>query len=280
MSRATLDEEQIQDPRWADWTEVDKAGSHPTSVLLLGGLSTSAYIWWRVGAALDAMDRTWNASSLFGHTGFACHLPASSAGKWIDEAEARLLRLYEQTRSPMVLGGFSAGSLVSSVLAARHPEKVLALALVGFCPRLRSRAKQSFVTSVGLAERWVPGARRQLQRHWIASGSKRISPLETDEYRSQPRMHQVPLTAIAALGQLQSRATSALKRTSHPIFLYHGGHDERMSAESAARWADWLTRRGHETKLRIFERSPHSVLLCGEADECAASIVEDIRGLS
>lgn len=279
MSQVILGKGLIQDPRWAEWTEVERLGSLRTPVLLLGGLAVSAFNWRRVSEALAAEDRSVIAASLHGFTGYATDMTECSAARWIGEAEARLIRLFELHGAPVILGGFSAGSLIAPILAARHPSKVRALSLVGFCPRLRSAWKQAFVTSMALLDRHAPHSRHRLACRSIASASRRASPFETDEYRAQPRMPRVPLTAIAALGQLQLGLPQAIGQTDHPVYLYHGRYDDRTSLSTVEQWVRRLTMLGHPTFLRTFDRSPHSVLLCGDADRCAASIVADIRAI-
>ncbi len=257
---------------WAENRTITVGQPGGAPVLLLSGLNVSAFVFRPVLERCSTRPFRAVAQSLAGHTGDFEELSTTSTKRMLDEARETLRSMAACGRK-VILGGFSAGSLVAALLARECPELVEALLLVGFSPRLKNLKKQAFVLGTAVAATFPP-ARPVLARFSVSSPSSSSGEMDTELQQLQPRFPRCPLTTLAAFAGLQNRLRGRLKEVVCPIHFFHGQHDDRTSITLIRKLARELGERSaRRATLVEFAGSPHSVPLGPEADLFADSFV-------
>jgi pimeloyl-ACP methyl ester carboxylesterase len=106
-----------------------EAGEGPVTILCLHGIGANSMGWRFSLAGLSDRARViaWNAPGYFLSDNFGAEAPTAEA--YADVAVALLDAL--GVRGPVCVAGSSFGSMLAACLAARHPERVAKLALMG-----------------------------------------------------------------------------------------------------------------------------------------------------
>ncbi len=171
---------------------VDYRGTGPT-ILLVHGLGGSVANWDAVGGPLARHGRT-----------IAVDLPgyglSPPAGDWkISTMVDALRRFIEAGGSPVALVGNSMGGLVSTMLAADHPQLVSSLLLVSpaMPPRLPD-PRIHWPTARRLAIQAAPGLGKAVSRYyWTRYSPAKLVSLSLESITHKPG--RVPMSVVEAL---------------------------------------------------------------------------------
>lgn len=166
---------------------------------------------------------------------------------------------------PVALVGWSMGGMVALALAARHPDKVARLALVGASPAFVQRPDWPH----GLAPEVLDGFAQSLSEDYRATLLRFLSLQARggDQAREViarlrasllQRAEPAPATLAAGLELLrQVDLRGAVQRVACPTLVLHGAHDTLCPAEAGR----WLAQGIPGARLALHERAAHAPFL-------------------
>jgi carboxylesterase len=205
-------------------------------VLLIHGLCGSPSEIRFVSNGLTRNGYTVLCPQLAGHGGSEADLMATTWHDWYASAEKGLEEL-SATCETVIVGGLSTGAVLSLMLAARHPEKVHAVAL--YSPTLWLSGRQI---------PWYLPIFRMLDNKWFANlfrfpvpihvgiKDKRIrefikSALASDGGNTLP---STPGGAVLERRRLAKAVTRYLGAISQPVLILHAREDDYAGLDNAA----------------------------------------------
>ena len=220
------------------WTA---AGTNGAGVLLLHGFSGDPREMLPLGEGLAAAGFGVHIPVLPGHGGVPHDLADYGWRDWLAAARAAFQEL-RNTQSRVIVGGFSMGGALASLLAVESPpEALLLLAMPTF---LRPRWVMPLLPALRHAMPWFrplaradfsdPGVRGQIQQF--------DAEIDLDDPAVQAalrRQIRLPLSALNELAGLLRAARRRLHHIAAPALVMHGSADETAPLESA----DELVRR-------------------------------------
>lgn len=244
-------------------------------LVLLHGWGLTPAVWQALLPGLPAHVRT-HCPALPGHAG----APAPAHTTLADWSDALLARLPDVA----VLCGWSLGALLALDIAARHPERVARMILIGATPRFVSLAGDEEPWPHGLDDAVAkdfthrfaldPGAARQRFVALQAVGDARrraVSAALTTALDRAAHDVKAPEDGLRVLTTADLR--TSVGRIPHPALLLHGDGDALMPVAAAG----WLASRLPSARLTRFADCGHAPFVSRPA-ECAALIGEFALG--
>ncbi|MFH1810852.1 MAG: alpha/beta fold hydrolase [Pseudomonadota bacterium] len=237
-------------------------GTGSPTVVLFHGFTGSPYEVRPLGLALAAGG--WRAIGpvLAGHGARPEDLAAASADQVLDGAR----RVLDTITGPLVLVGFSMGSLVAGLLAEEQAVRVRALVLLSPAARLAPWGEAGLVAVRAGLWRALPMLPK------VAKGGDCGDP---EGRRRNPCYGVHPTRGLLALDQLARRFRRAQGRVRMPTLVMHGARDRTIPARVGARVASALGARVVERYL--LPRSRHLILLDVERDLAVAQVLDFLR---
>lgn len=261
----------VTQSRWSDldgrthWLDVGGPADAPP-IVAVHGLGGSHTNWLAVAPDL-ATDHRVYALDLAGHG----HTPAEERGTDVVANERLLHRfIVEVVGQPVTLLGNSMGGMVSLLQAARHPDTVRQLVLIGPALPIAGRWVPEPLVAAGVTITGIP----RLGASILASRRSRLSPeRQIAEMLDLCTVHpeRVPDDVVAQMVEMartradyvgtelameqaaRSTVTSMLRRRAYdemldhvraPVLILHGERDRLVSVSSSRRVAaahpDWV----------------------------------------
>jgi len=202
------------------------------------------------------------APILSGHGTTAKDLQSRRFEDWTASARAELERAAE--RGPVVLCGFSMGSLVALHLAADRATRgsIAGLVLLGCALRLSGPLRTAFALAervkLTLPDAYVPKPFGPDVRDKSAKG--RITHYDRHPVRAAMEVYRAGQSLAERLGDVTC-----------PTLVLHGALDRVCSVEGAREVAERLGSR--DVRLRVLERSAHVVAMDCDRDEVAEEVL-------
>jgi carboxylesterase len=220
-------------------SEIEVSGSGPR-VLALHGFGGTPF---EVEAVLDsarALGLGGLAPLLPGHGTHAKSLASTRFPDWATAAE----RALERVGPEVILAGFSLGSLLALHLAAKRPEAVKALILLGNATWLTAPFPR---WALVLAERLhLPDFLMPKKGSDIGDDASRLSHVSYDAH---------PVHAAIEVRRTGERIRDELGRVRCPTLILHGARDRTCPVSNAWRVAERLG--SDDCRVVIFPRSRH-----------------------
>jgi pimeloyl-[acyl-carrier protein] methyl ester esterase len=196
-------------------------------------------------------------------------------------AETLADALAERIAAPVDLVGWSMGGMVALALAARHPDKVARLALVGTSPRFAVGADwprgmapdvlAEFARSLAADYRATLSRFLSLQARG-GDAAREVIGLLRERMRAQPEPN--PETLAAGLELLRAvDLRDQVERVVCPTLVVHGAHDSLCPAAAGA----WLAEHLQNGRLALHEHASHAPFL-SHPDWFAATLKEFPQG--
>jgi len=186
------------------------------------------------------------------------------------------------TSAPAILVGWSLGGLVALAWAARRPDTVRGLVLVGATPAFVRRDDWPH----GMATELFDEFARALAQDWRAT-LQRFLALQArggeaarrviERLRAELFAHGEPVPETLAAGLELLRNTDLRPRLPAvrcPTLIVHGGHDTLCPPAAA----EWLAANLAHARLALLPRAAHAPFL-SHPDEFVARLTEFIDGL-
>lgn len=208
-------------------TDPFRFGAEGQRCLLLHGFTGSPWDLRPLADALAERGFCGEVPLLPGHGTTPDAMGRVGAKEWFEASESALLASTRGTQEPLCLAGFSMGALLAILLAARHPDRVRALALLAPAAKL-----------LGVA----PKVARALWRLPLPLGPERLLPvqrkgppdLEDPTVRAaSPSPDSFPTRALRELFDLQDQANAAAAHTRAPALLVLAAHDHVVDPGAA-----------------------------------------------
>ncbi len=198
------------------------------------------------------------APLLSGHGTTAADLQSRRFEDWVGSARAELSLAAE--RGPVVLCGFSMGSLVALHLAAEAP--IAGLVLLGCALRLSGPLRAAFAIAeragFELPDAYVPKPFGPDVRDRKARDL--VTQYDRHPVRAAMEVYRAGRALEARLGEITC-----------PALLLHGAHDRVCSVEGARLVASKLGSR--DVRLRVLPRSAHVIAIDYDRDEVAREVL-------
>jgi 3-oxoadipate enol-lactonase len=158
---------------------------------------------------------------------------------------------------PADLCGNGLGGFVALTLAARHPERVGRLVLVGSAIRFPDAGRATFrgmadkADAEGMDPLTEPAMLRMFTADWIAAHPERVEPLRAVFRAIDPAVFAAACRALAELD-----LSETLERIPHPVLVVVGEHDAATGASLGAELAAALSS-GEVAVLPCAGHAPH-----------------------
>ena len=216
----------------------------PTGALLFHGFTATTTEVRPLAENLRALNFTISAPLLPGHGTSAEELNRTKWQEWIETAEKAYQELAGRCEQ-VVIGGESAGAMVSLFLASRHPE---IKAILLFSPAMK------------LDLNWLDTIKLTIGAVLVGYKEKE-NPYSHDNWQGYP-VH--PLRGVLQVKKLQAQVKKRLSLVKQPVQIIQGRHDETIDLRSGE---IILQRIGSADKeFYWMENSTHVVLLDDEMD--------------
>ena len=146
---------------------------------------------------------------------------------------------------------------MSVILAARFPDFVSNLFLIGYCPVVRGIGRQCAVALCGLLDcfDFTRGALQKLSFSWKES---EVQLKRDPRFRAQPAFRDFSGAAVTLIGRLQTNARRAWKNVRVPAHFFHGALDGRAALRGVQRLVHKV-RRSSGAELTIYPGSTHCI---------------------
>ena len=225
-------------------------GDAPASVILLHGLTGTPFEVRHLAERVHELGYMAEAPLLAGHQ----DLDALERSRWTDwyDSAAAVLDRHRAAGRRVVLLGFSMGSLLALLLAARRPDDVAGLVVISV-PLEQPRWMQHAITGLAALRR------KPIVGRWIGGRRKRQRPdvrIQSEQARS-PSLPAFPYPALREFVALQEEARKCLPRVRAPLLVLHGKYDHSAPVEHSARVAQAVS--SPEVRRVILPRSFHIV---------------------
>ena len=225
-------------------TAAFELGSGADACLLLHGFTGSPWELRPLGEALAARGMRVVAPLLPGHGRTPEHMERADRHDWLRAADEALAALFPHRR--VFIGGLSMGALLAVLLAAKHQEKVAALALMA--PALSFR---------GPAMKLLRSVRRlpllELARPWVKKTTLDLQ--DPVERANAPVLSSFPSVRLNDLFDLQDLVRAAMPKVVSPSLVVVAANDHVVSAEGGRALARGLVNAGPVRFVRLDEGS-------------------------
>lgn len=240
------------------------SASSPPGVLLLHGLSGTPYEVESMADALRAHGYEVQCPALAGHASLE-HLERSTWRDWYEGAANAFDELRCDGTRPIVVLGFSMGSLLALRLAALRGPQVQGLIAISV-PLAFERWKRTAITTLARLR-----AHPRLHR-FVGVLPKHQGPdvRIRSEAESSPSLRGIPYPALAELMALQDDVMQLLPHVRAPLLLIHGRLDHTAPPEQSRRVAQRVS--SPRVERRILPDSFHIV----GVDLDRAQLCEDV----
>lgn len=232
-----------------------------TDTVFLHGWGLSGAVWSETLAALG------DESTQAGTPALALDLPGYGAAPNVlpYAAESLADALAASIERPVNLVGWSMGGMVALALAARHPDKVMRLALVGTSPSFAARdgwphgmapaVLDEFARSLAVDYRATLLRFLSLQARGGEAAREVVARL-----RERLRAQAEPDPEVLAAGLELLRTVDLrdqVERVVCPTLVMHGAHDTLCAAAAGA----WLAQNLPDARLALHAHASHAPFL-------------------
>lgn len=240
------------------------AGTRSVPCLLLHGFTASPVEVRPLGDALAGAGFPVRGIRLPGHGTHVEELATTGPAAWIEAAESALDEL---AAAPGVRGvavaGQSMGGLIALILAARRPQKVVAVASLAAPLWFLDRRARLLVPVF----KWTPFLDRVVR--FVPRGP---SAIPEDRKALHFTYDRFTTRGIVGLSGMMKEAWRRLPQVKAPLLVAHGALDATAPPQSADRI---VARAGSESKEKAaFSGSRHVLTMDVEADQVCARVVE------
>lgn len=233
------------------------AGRHPTVCLLLHGFTASPAEVRPLATALAAAGFPVRAVRLPGHGTSDEELDATSPAAWSEAAEDALTA----AGAPALIAGCSMGGLLALRLAARHPDRVRAVATLGAPLWFADRRARLMIPIL----RWTPLGR------FVRYLPKGPSQIPEENRKLHFTYSRFPVRGVIGLQDLMREALRFVPEVRSPLLVVHGKKDRTAPPVSARRIHSLA---GSEVKELVeMENSRHVLTYDVEADAVCRHVV-------
>jgi carboxylesterase len=218
-----------------DKSSASKSGR--VGVLLIHGLCGSPSEIRFVANGLTRNGYTVLCPQLAGHGGTEADLMATTWQDWYESAEKGLEEL-AATCETVIVGGLSTGAVLSLMLAARHPDKVHAVALYSPTLWLSGRQIPWYLPLFRLIDsKWVANLFRFPVPIHVGIKDKRIrdfilSAMASEGSKMAPA--STPGGAVLERRRLAKVVMKTLNTISQPVLILHARDDDYAGLDNAA----------------------------------------------
>ena len=235
----------------------ERPGARGSRCLLLHGFTASPREVLPLADALTAAGFPVTALRLPGHGTHVADLERTPAAEWIAAAEDALVAASRNGR--VCVAGQSMGGLLALLLAARHPDKVRAVASLAAPMWFSSRNARLLEPIFRWTQAW----------RFVRYTAKGVSDLPPDALAAHYTYDRFPVRGVLALAGVIRETRRALPRLSVPLLVIHGRKDRSAPFEGARMLLDLA---GSETKEFIAMDDSHHLLTLDvdSARVCAA----------
>ncbi len=228
-------------------------------VLLIHGLCGSPSEIRFVANGLTRNGYTVLTPHLAGHGGTEADLMATTWQDWYASAEKGLEEL-SATCETVIVGGLSTGAVLSLMLAARHPDKVHAVALYSPTLWLSGRQIPWYLPLFRMIDsKWVANMFRFPVPIHVGIKDKRIRDFITSAMASEGSKmapSSTPGGAVLERRRLAKEVMKDLGSITQPVLILHAREDDYAGLDNAA----YLQRElGGPVDLVVLEDSYHMV---------------------
>jgi carboxylesterase len=196
-------------------------GRHGATCLLLHGFTASPAEVRPLAEALAAAGFPVKAVRLPGHGTSDEELDATAPAAWSEAAEAAL----KSSGPPVLVAGCSMGGLLALRLAARHPDRVRAVATLGAPLWFADRRARVMIPLL----RWTPLGRVV---RYLPKGPSQIPEANRVRHFTYQRF---PVRGLFGLQDLMREALSFVPEVTAPLLVIHGKNDRTAPPVSARR---------------------------------------------
>lgn len=200
----------------------EMAGRRDATCLLFHGFTASPAEVRPLAIALSAVGFPVRAVRLPGHGTSDEELASTAPSAWTEAAEKALL----ETRGDVLLAGCSMGGLLSLKLAARHPERVRAVASLAAPLTFGDRRARLVIPLF----RWTPLLRRVVR--FLPKGPSQIPEENRKLHFTYLRF---PVRGVLGLSDLMREALAFVPKVKAPLLVLHGVRDATAPLVSAHR---------------------------------------------
>lgn len=210
----------------------DKSGR--VGVLLVHGLCGSPSEIRFVANGLTRSGYTVLCPALAGHGGTEADLVASTWQDWYASAEKGLDEL-AATCETVIVGGLSTGAVLSLMLAARHREKVHAVALYSPTLWLSGRQIPWYMPLFRMIDsKWVANLFRLPVPLHVGIKDKRIRDFISNAMAADGSRLSTPGGAVLERRRLAKVVTKELGTITQPVLIMHAREDDYAGLDNAA----------------------------------------------
>lgn len=244
--------------------EIRPASDPIATIFFLHGFGEHGGLYGRYAEALNAAGISLITLDHRGHG--RSEGPRGDVGS-LDSLVADAEQLYAlevaPTGTPVVLQGHSLGAALSTVLAARHPERQCALVLSG-APLKQPAWLQEVLDT--------PGAEIDLDPEGLATDPDYLSWLENDPlaFTEADAVAAFRASLVPAWEEIEK----TIEKVSVPTLLVHGAQDEVAPLEDTQSMAARIP----NAHVTVWKDSRHDVLNDVEHAAVARTIIDFVRG--
>ncbi|MGE0022269.1 MAG: alpha/beta hydrolase [Hyphomicrobium sp.] len=211
-----------------------KSGSGRVGVLLIHGLCGSPSEIRFVANGLTRDGHTVLCPPLAGHGGSEADLMATGWRDWYASAEKGLEEL-ARTCDTVIVGGLSTGAVLGLMLAARHPDKVHAVALYSPTLWLSGRQIPWYMPLFRMIDsKWVANLFRLPVPLHVGIKDKRIRDFITGALAADGSRLSTPGGAVLERRRLAKVVTKELGAITQPVLIVHAREDDYAGLDNAA----------------------------------------------
>lgn len=236
-------------------------------VLLLHGFTGSPFEMRPLGERLAREGFHASGILLAGHGTDPSRLAGVRAEDWYGDAERGLEGLSVRIGGPVGVAGLSMGGLLAARLAALHPERVAALALLS----VPFRAHPTWRRFVLPLATWSPIARHLTYRKGEGSDIR-----DPGARSANPSYREAPMTAVGEFVRVVAETRPLLSRIEAPTLLLHGRLDRTASLSDARRTAATLPPAA-AARLVVLEGSGHVITVDVDRERVADEVAGFFR---
>jgi carboxylesterase len=224
-----------------------------------------------IGAVLAKGGHAALGPMLAGH-GDLDALEASTWHDWYASVERAFDELRARGPQPIVVLGFSMGSLLVLRLAALRGDAVAGVVALGVPLELPAWKRAAVGALARLRENAL--LRELVGRRGKSGPDVRILRMA----RQNPSLTHFPYPALRELIALQAEVLPLLPRVRAPLLLLHGRLDHAAPADDSARVAQLVS--SAQVRRRVFAHSFHHLAVDLDRDQVLSEILDFVDGIS
>ena len=237
-------------------------GHGEDGVLLIHGFTGTPYEMRYLGERLAAQGFRACGVRLTGHGTDPDAFAQATADDWVRDCNRALESLSGARR--VFVAGLSMGALLAVLMAAEHPDRIAAMALLAPAFRFRGTVRLFMrLARASRIHRFIP---------FLPKGGSAV--MDPDERRNNPNIGKVPTHSGVQLGEVIARAEAVLPNVRTPALVMYSALDPTVSPKAAYLLDARLGSRPVMVKLT---RSLHLITIDHERDRVATEVAAFFR---